>query len=152
MKNVLILLIFSPLLFSCSDDDLSPAELLAAEVEQIDQFLAAEGIDAVEDPTGLRYVIHTQGTGESPIITDQITVNFEGRLFDGGSVFDAADGVAFPLNALILGWQIGVPNIQEGGSMTLYIPSSLGFGPRGVSPDIPPNAITVFDVDLILVQ
>jgi FKBP-type peptidyl-prolyl cis-trans isomerase FkpA len=49
---------------------------------------------------------------------------------------------------VIRGWQLGIPEFKTGGFGKLIIPSSLAYGPSG-SGSIPPNAVLVFDVELI---
>ena len=123
---------------------------LQQDLEEIDEFLADNGIVAQATPdSSLRFVIQDAGVGESPVDTDLIDVAFEGRFFNG-QVFDMSDSVRFPLNGLIDGWRIGVPLISEGGSITLYIPSGLAFGANGTGDgSIPPNSNVVFDIDLL---
>jgi len=141
--------------WGCGIEDSSQADFdaqFAADIQQIDAWLAENGIDATVDPSGLRYLIHEQGAGAIALPdTSEITVNFEGRLMMDNSIFDQADTVIFPMRNLIVGWRLGIPLIQEGGSMTMYIPSGFGFGPIGTI-GIPPNANLIFDVDLIKVE
>jgi len=154
MKQTFFLVFASFIFFliSCSDDDpLSPQEQLERDIQAIDAFLESNNIIAQEDPSGLRYVIHDPGTGTVPDLSSTVTVNFVGKFLTDGSVFDEAQGITFPLNQLILGWQIGIPLIGEGGSITLYIPSGLGFGPQGTQGS-PPNANLIFDIDLLEVE
>ena len=124
---------------------------LAADVATIDSFLVANNINAQEDSTGLRFVINAQGSGPTPILSNPNLFEFEGRRLDG-VIFQPFATSLFALNQLIIGWQVGVPRIQEGGSITLYIPSGLGFGTQGVAPDIRPNEILIFDIELLDVQ
>ncbi|NJN77920.1 MAG: hypothetical protein HC803_05960 [Saprospiraceae bacterium] len=55
----------------------------------------------------------------------------------------------FGLNQVIRGWQIAIPMLQKGGKGTFYIPSGLAYGSRGAGGVIPPNAVLIFDVELL---
>jgi FKBP-type peptidyl-prolyl cis-trans isomerase FkpA len=59
--------------------------------------------------------------------------------------------ISFNLQGVIKGWTNGVPELREGGRITLYIPPSLGYGTRAVG-SIPANSILVFDITLVNVQ
>lgn len=142
----LLLLLVSCLVQSCSDDD----EILMNDVEEIKAYLSTNNITAQEDRSGLFFVIKEDGTGESVDPTDIVEVEYEGRLLDG-TVFDGTpDGEVnhFLLSNLVEGWQIGLPKIKTGGEITLYVPSSLGFGAIGTG-GIPANSILVFDIKLL---
>ncbi|MAO65546.1 MAG: hypothetical protein CL666_11155 [Balneola sp.] len=122
---------------------------LQADIEAIETYLEENNIDAQVHSSGLRYVINEPGDGDKPTLCDQVTVRYEGRLMSDGSVFDGTDQArAFGLNRLITGWQIGIPLIEKGGSITLYIPSVYGYGSRGSGDTIPPNSNLIFDIEL----
>lgn len=132
-------------LFGC---ELTFEEQFDKELEKIDAFISDNNIAAeVDEESGLRYVIHTHGPGDLPKITDNITVSYEGRLLKNEKVFDSNDEIAFDLNRLILGWQIGFQLLPEGSTATLFIPSAYGYGSQG-SGTIPGNASLIFDVEL----
>ena len=107
-----------------------------------------------ETPSGLKYMILTEGTGKSPASTDEVTVNYEGKLTTG-YVFDSSytrgEPATFPLNRVIAGWTEGLQLMREGGKALFYIPSDLGYGPQG-NASIPPNSDLVFLVELIKVN
>lgn len=154
MKNylTLFLVIISCLcvIISCDDEvEPTPQERFDQELASIDQYLADNGIVAeIQASSGIRYVIHEQGNGLFPnSFNDSININYEGRLLNN-EVFDSGQDVEFLLGGLIIGWQEGLPLIQEGGSITLYIPSAYGYGTVGQG-SIPPNSILIFDIDLI---
>lgn len=126
---------------------------LASDIVAIDEYLDAQSIIAVEDQSGLRYVIHEAGTGKKkPCIESYITVNYEGKILNGSTPFDKSTSpVSFPLSGLIVGWQIAFTKFTAGTSATLYIPSGYGYGPNAQG-SIPANSILVFDVELVEVN
>ena len=135
-------------LMSCSDDDeISPEQQLEIDAEKINDYLESNNLTADIHPSGLRYIIRQQGGGARPTINDNVTINYEGRFLDE-EVFDSNEEITFPLRNLIPGWQIGVPLLQVGGSITLFVPSGLAYGPsrRG---SIPANSVLIFDIDLL---
>lgn len=122
----------------------------AAEIAALKASLDAS---YTQHPSGIFYKIVTQGAGTVPVVCSDVTVKYSGRVTSSSTPFDQnTTGVTFTLGQLIAGWQIGIPLIQKGGSIILYIPPSLGYGSAGAGSSIPPNSYLVFTIDLINVQ
>lgn len=120
---------------------------LAADIQSIDAYLDAQGIDAEEDPSGLRYVVKTVGSGGTPCLENRISVIYKGRLLTTGKEFDSG-AQEFTLGELILGWQIILTQFPKGTKLVLYIPSVYAYGSAGSGSTIPANANLVFDIEL----
>jgi FKBP-type peptidyl-prolyl cis-trans isomerase FklB len=122
-----------------------------------DAFLAdnADKPGIMVTDSGLQYEVLEEGTGASPLATDQVTVHYEGRLIDG-TVFDSSiekgEPVTFPLNRVIPGWSEGVQLMKVGAKYRFYIPGELGYGMTPPPGDIGPNATLVFDVELLAIN
>ena len=150
MNKFFSLLLLGGLLFAaCGDDDsLSIEEQLAVDIQKIQDYLTDNGLVAESTPSGLHYIIDEPGSGGHPSTSDEVTVTYKGY-FLNGDVFDqSTNPITFPLNAVIAGWQEGIPKFQKGGKGTLLLPSNLAYGsnPPG---GIPANSVMLFDVELI---
>ena len=130
------------------------AEAGKAVREEGERYLAEnaqkEGVTVL--PSGLQYVVLTEGTGAKPKATDRVKCHYEGRLTNG-TVFDSSyrrgEPAVFPLNGVIAGWTEGVQLMGEGAKFRFFIPYQLAYGERGAGQSIPPYAALVFDVELI---
>ncbi|MEP7108833.1 MAG: FKBP-type peptidyl-prolyl cis-trans isomerase [Ferruginibacter sp.] len=125
----------------------------AAEVANLKATLDANAVVYTQHPSGIFYQVITQGSGAAPAVCNDVTVKYSGRIISSATPFDSnATGVTFALGELITGWQIGIPLVQKGGKIILYIPPSLGYGSAGSGAAIPPNSNLVFDIELLNVQ
>ena len=113
---------------------------------EIRTYASKKGFKLDSLTSGLYYLIETPGTGSNPPPTAQVTVNYKGY-FSDENVFDGSTST-FPLQNVIAGWQLGIPLLKKGGKGKLFIPSRLAYGSKG-SGKIPPNKLTIFDVELI---
>ena len=126
-----------------------PAALKGAEM---DSFVMPANPQTT--PSGLQYVIDQPGTGAQPQPGQIVSVQYTGWLTNGtkfDSSRDRKQPFEFPLGQgrVIKGWDEGVAAMKIGEKRTLIIPPSLGYGDRGASGVIPPNATLVFKVELL---
>ena len=107
-----------------------------------------------ETESGLRYQIIQEGSGKPAVKGNQVSVHYKGQLADG-TVFDSSYKRNQPLDftvgigQVIAGWDEGILLLKEGDKARFVIPSALGYGSRGAGGVIPPDAILVFDVELV---
>jgi FKBP-type peptidyl-prolyl cis-trans isomerase FkpA len=121
------------------------------DIRLIEAYIEAKGLQNVQrNDEGLHYIIINQGEGIRPSLASRIRINYVGRLMND-NVFDSGFGVLFDLIDLIPGWQMGIPLINEGGSIKLIIPSKHAYGSRSTG-SIPPNSVLIFDINLIEVD
>lgn len=106
----------------------------------------------VTTASGLQYEVLTEGTGPKPRAEQEVTVHYAGTLVDGKE-FDSSikrgEPVTFPLNGVIPGWTEGVQLMSAGSKYRFVIPPALAYGERGAGGVIPPNAVLIFEVELI---
>lgn len=112
------------------------------------EYVEANSLQTEVTSSGLNYIIHDRGENQTPTLSSNITIDYKGFFLGGdGGTFDQGNGVSFPLQNLILGWQEGLQLIGKGGSITLLIPSQFAYGSRG-SGSIPSNTDIGFDITL----
>jgi FKBP-type peptidyl-prolyl cis-trans isomerase FklB len=130
------------------------AEKSAANLQVGQAFLTTNALreTVVSLPSGLQYEILTQGSGEKPLASHQVTCHYHGTLIDG-TIFDSSvqrgQPATFPLSAVIKGWTEGLQLMPTGSKWRFFIPPHLGYGDRQVSAQIGANSTLIFDVELI---
>jgi FKBP-type peptidyl-prolyl cis-trans isomerase len=123
-----------------------PADFLAAN---------ARHPGVVTTASGLQYKVLKQGSGAKPGAADLVLVNYEGRLANGESFDSSArqgGPAALPVaGGMIPGWGEGLQLMPQGSKYRFWMPPELAFGERGAGDKIPPNAVAIFDVELIAI-
>jgi peptidylprolyl isomerase len=118
---------------------------------------AAAPAREVVTPSGLKYVDLKVGQGEMANPGKIVEVRYTGKLEDG-TPFDACRNngqpFTFRLGAgdAIKGWDEGLAGMRVGGKRKLVIPPELGFGKQGVGSVVPPNAVLVYEFELLAVR
>lgn len=122
-------------------------------------FAAALGVDlpaSTRTTTGLYYRDLAVGTGATVAAGQTIAVRYTGWLangtqFDGTAPGGPTASFRIGVGQLIAGWDQGIPGMRVGGRRQLILPPALGYGAQGSGP-IPPNAILVFNVEVVSAQ
>jgi peptidylprolyl isomerase len=111
--------------------------------------------------SGLQIIDTVEGTGATPKTGQTCVMHYTGWLYVNGmkgkkfdSSVDRGEPFEFPIGRgrVIKGWDEGVASMKVGGKRTLIIPPALGYGERGAGGVIPPNAVLMFDVELLEVK
>lgn len=125
--------------------------------QQQEQFMSEisqqEGVKELR--AGVYFKVLEEGTGtDNPGPRSIVTCHYKGSLISGkvfDSSFERNCPEAFRVNELISGFQIALVNMHIGDHWLVYIPSEMGYGPRGAGSDIPGNSALIFEIKLIAI-
>ena len=114
--------------------------------------------DMTLTPSGIRYTIQKQGTGEKPTAGKTVKVNYVGSLLSG-KVFDRSDVKGGPIEfqagagKVIQGWDEAVLDMKTGEKRMVIIPPELAYGDRAVGNGIiPANSFLIFEMELVSIR
>ncbi len=118
-----------------------------------DSFLAEnkkkEGV--VTLPSGLQYKIIKAAKGPKPKETDEVKVNYEGKLLNGtifDSSFERKEPATFGVTQVIKGWVEALQLMSVGSTWELYIPENIAYGDKQTG-GIPAGSTLIFKVELL---
>lgn len=122
--------------------------------------------------SGLQYVILKKGNGKKPQNGAMLNLKYSGWLEDGhlvdsnieaiakefgkhderASAYGKYEPIQFPYgrkDGMIPGFIEGIEMLHYGDKGLFFIPANLAFGPQGASPEVPPNANMIFEIELV---
>jgi peptidylprolyl isomerase/FKBP-type peptidyl-prolyl cis-trans isomerase FklB len=129
-------------------------EIMAAGKTFLAQNAHAPGVHVTA--SGLQYKIIKSGpaSGTPPRATDEVKVNYEGKLLDG-TVFDSTyqrgKPAVFGVSGLIPAWTEALQLMRPGDQWELVAPPELAYGDAGAGP-IPPGSVLKFKIELVAVS
>lgn len=140
-------------LYSCTTETTTtnPVAQLDYDKAIIKEYIKQNGYTVDSTKNFLYYSFTSKGTGTtSPTVEDTAKAYYIGY-YVNGKVFDKRIRpnipFEFPIKSVILGWQEILPLMKNGDKVTIFVPSSLGYGTAG-SGSIPGNTILIFDIEL----
>jgi len=137
-------------------------ELLTARVDEVAEMVKQTASDYTggklsdqikTTASGLKYIVHEEGTGPIARSGQTIKAQYYGTLTNGemfDNSFKRGQAFQFPVGQgrVIRGWDEGFGLLKEGSKATLFIPSELGYGKAGSPPKIPGGSELIFYVEL----
>lgn len=108
-----------------------------------------------EAPGGLLFKVIRAGTGARPASGSTVRILYTLTLADGKKLDSTADRnnepLSFTLGArqVIPGFEAAVAAMAAGERRVVVIPPELGYGSSGAGGVVPPNAVLVFDIELL---
>ncbi len=111
------------------------------------------GVKVLE--SGLQYKVLAEGTGKIPTSNDMVKAHYKGTLIDG-TEFDSSYTRGQPFTTqvtrVIPGWTEALTKMKVGDKWQLFVPSNLAYGERGIPPKIAPNAVLIFEMELLGIE
>jgi FKBP-type peptidyl-prolyl cis-trans isomerase FklB len=103
-------------------------------------------------PSGLQYKVMTAGNGKKPTAKDKVTLNYRGMLIDGtefDNSYKRGEPAVFPVGGVIKGLSEALQLMPVGSKWQIVIPSDIAYGEQGAGAQITPNAVLVFEIELL---
>lgn len=135
----------------------SRAKREAAERAEAEARLEKLAAGFEKTDSGLRYQMIQKGNGAQAQKGKKVSVHYSGQL-ENGKVFDSSYSRKKPIEftlgigQVIDGWDEGIALLKVGDKARFVIPPHLAYGTGGAGGVIPPNAVLVFDVELMDVR
>ena len=128
--------------------------LATRNLEEGNKFLSenAKSNQVKTSKSGLQYMVIKEGTGEKPLLSDMVEVNYIGKDIherEIANTYSNRKPERFQMTALTKGWREALLMMKEGAKWRLFVPAELAYGERGAMPRIQPNAVLIFDIELL---
>jgi len=167
-RLLLVVLVAMGFLSACTKAN-SSADIVAAQLAKdevlINKYLTGNNIkasvvDSAGVSTGIYYKVDSAGVANT-LYTNSTTVAvaYTGWLMTTSGTLGPEIGSsnqpgqstqfhpAFVLGSVIRGWQLGIPQVGNGGAVTLYLPSKYGYGPfPQPTLGVPANSVLIFHI------
>ncbi len=121
----------------------------------LETYIRQNNLDVQTKGDGLYYSFEKSGNGEQPKSRDYVMVNYVGKLMDG-TIFDESGEEPFIFQLgyrqVIKGWEKGIPHFSVGSKGKLFVPPNLGYGKSGAGKIIPPDAVLIYEIELLKIM
>lgn len=113
---------------------------------------SSEGV--VTLPSGLQYRVLTAGAGTRPTDADTVEVSLRGTLLNGVGIEGLGNGGrrTMKIREAIPGLAEALRLMPVGSRWKVFIPGPLGYAERGKPGAVGPNAILIYDVELLAIK
>lgn len=105
--------------------------------------------------SGLQYKVIKAGTGEArPRTRDWVSTHYTLTNLDGKKLDSSHDRhipLQFKVTEVIAGWQEALQLMTAGQQIQLFVPPHLGYRCKGAPPNIGPNELLIFDMELLAI-
>ncbi|MBS1765476.1 MAG: FKBP-type peptidyl-prolyl cis-trans isomerase [Bacteroidetes bacterium] len=138
------------------EKELSEAKKIVAEKQsqEIKDYVNTHQLKGEFLSTGTFFSEQVKGKGAQANYEDEVLVNYSGYFLDGRLVDSNKDKKPLQCkvgsSGLVDGWNEALQRMNEGGKVTIVLPSSTAYGEEGYGP-VPPFTPLVFNIELVKV-
>lgn len=126
------------------------------ETDEITQYIKNHNYTMQALKTGMYYMIYEHGKGMQPVVGDYARVDYKISLLDGTVCYDSKkDGSKYfkvGEDAVESGVHQAVQLMHSGDKGIFIAPSYMAQGLVGDKDKIPPDAVVIYDITLVLVK
>jgi len=130
----------------------NPKTLEQKDENALIAYAADKGYDAQRTQSGVFIVERKRGTGSAIKWGDKLFVNYRGTFLDGkefDSSYKRRKPLDFRVGQMVAGWNEALIGRQKGDEIIILIPSHMGYGKKGFTDFVPPDANLVFDIVIL---
>ncbi len=124
--------------------------LVQKDRERIENYIARKNLKMTESPTGLWYLIKSEGDGSYFTDNDKVIMEYECSLLDGTSCYSSTElgpkEIILGKNEMGAGLNQGLKMLKPGGEAIFIIPPFLAYGFVGDGNKIPSRAVIVYNI------
>jgi FKBP-type peptidyl-prolyl cis-trans isomerase len=117
----------------------------------LEQNSKVEGVTTM--PSGLQYKVIKKAEGVKPKADEMVTVNYVATLADGKEFERSPEGTPRTVpQSMTKGWQEAMAMMEIGSTYKFWMPPVLAYGEAGRPPQIRPNSLVIYQVELVGTQ
>jgi FKBP-type peptidyl-prolyl cis-trans isomerase FkpA len=124
--------------------------LLRKDRERIESYIERKNLKMKESPSGLWYLISSEGTGKYLTDKDRVDMDYECSMLDGTRCYSSTElgpkVIKLGSTSLESGLDQGLRMLKPGGEALFILPPYLAYGLPGDGKRIPSRAIIVYSV------
>ena len=102
--------------------------------------------------SGLQYEVIAEADGPRPGQEDRVRLHYKGTLIDGtefDSSYQRGQPAEFAVGGVIAGFTEALKFMTVGSHYRFFLPSNLAYGEAGQGRSIGPNAVLIFEIELL---
>ncbi|MCX6329417.1 MAG: FKBP-type peptidyl-prolyl cis-trans isomerase [Bacteroidia bacterium] len=126
--------------------------LVQKDRERIENYVERKNLKMTESPTGLWYLIKSEGEGSYFTDNDKVIMEYECSLLDGTCCYSSKElgpkEIVLEKNEMGAGLNQGLKMLKPGGEAIFIIPPFLAYGFVGDGNKIPSRAVIVYNVTI----
>ncbi len=127
--------------------------LVQKDRERIENYIVRKNLKMTESPTGLWYLIKSEGDGSYFTDNDKVIMEYECSLLDGTSCYSSRElgpkEIILGKNEMGAGLNQGLKMLKPGGEAIFIIPPFLAYGFVGDGNKIPSRAVIVYNISVL---
>ena len=127
--------------------------LVQKDRERIENYIVRKNLKMTESPTGLWYLIKSEGDGSYFTDNDKVILEYECSLLDGTSCYSSREigpkEIILGKNEMGTGLNQGLKMLKPGGEAIFIIPPFLAYGFVGDGNKIPSRAVIVYNISVL---